>query len=442
MADVAARAVTAIAGARRAVQLYPPAHPSHAEAIAELEAAIGEATRDDPLVLNLHHGRLYRGSLPIPDDIPGLSSVAEMFESLAIESLVFDSAFGPGEAVALTEALSLRPTPDLDLAAELSARGVRSVVISLLARADVAHSDATDRDSRREQNRALFRRSVATVRRMLEQVSAGDLTAVTEARTLAEKLIPQVEQDAAAVLAMAAARKPSERQLYHSLNVMCYSLLLGYRLGLPIEGLSSLGTAALLHDIGKTAFDPDDPAQAETMYDEHTRIGAEMLQRLALDDVAPFLVAYEHHMYADGSGFPDRDEGYIAHPYSRIVTITDRFENLTSATPDTPALTLDRALVQILREAGHTLDPFFARLFASLIGPFPVGCVVRLSDQRVGVVSRSGEEDPLTPLVRIAFDSNGLEVTDGDEVDLASAEVRIVEIIKPDSLDVDVSEVL
>ena len=122
---------------------------------------------------------------------------------------------------------------------------------------------------------------------MLEQVSAGDLVRVTEARSLAESLIPRLEEDAAAVLAMAAARRPSERQLYHSLNVMCYSLLLGHRLGLPAEGLSSLGTAALLHDIGKSAFDPDDPAQAEPMRLEHPRVGAEMLQRLALDDVSP-----------------------------------------------------------------------------------------------------------------------------------------------------------
>lgn len=442
MADLASKAVTALAGARRAVQLYPPAHPAHVEAITELESAIREASAAEPFVLNLHHGRLYHGSLPIPDEVPGLPMIAEMFESLSIESLVFESAFGPGEAVAFTEALSLRPTPELNLAAELSSRGVHSVVISILARADLERSDdENEQESRRERNRALFRRSVATVRKMLEQVSAGDLGAVSEARGLAEKLIPQVEQDAAAVLGMAAARKPSERQLYHSLNVMCYSLLLGYKLGLPTEGLSSLGTAALLHDIGKTSFDTDDPEQAETVRTEHPRVGAEMLQRLALDDVAPLLVAYEHHMYADGSGFPGRADGYVAHPYSRIVTITDRFENLTSTAADAPALTLDRALVQVLREAGHTLDPFFARLFASLIGPFPVGCVVRLSDQRVAVVARC-DEDPLKPVVRIAFDSHGLEVEDGDEVDLANADEVIVEIIKPDSLDIDPSEVL
>ncbi len=311
--------------------------------------------------------------------------------------------------------------------------------MSLLARTN--EDEEVERDIEREKDRALFRKSVSSVRNMLEQVSAGDLSAVTEARSLAESLIPRLEEDAAAVLAMAAARRPSERQLYHSLNVMCYSLLLGHRLGLPAEGLSSLGTSALLHDIGKSAFDPDDASQAETMRLEHPRVGAEMLQRLALDDVSPMLVAYEHHMYTSGAGFPDRPAGYVAHPYSRIVSIADRFENLTSPTPGTPALTPDRALVQVLREANQFFDPFLARLFANMLGPFPVGCVVRLSDQRVGVVSRYGD-DPLAPVVRIAYDARGLEATESEDVDLATASVTIVEIIAPESLDIDVSELL
>ncbi len=435
----AGSAITALAGARRAVQLYPPAHPAYGEAVAELETAIREAAAAEPFVLNLHQGRLYHGSLPISDDVPGLPAVVEIFESLEVESLVFQANFTQKEAVALTEVLSLRPSPDLDLSLELSKRNIHSVAVSVLAR--VEEEETGTRDIVREQDKALFQRSVTSVRKMLEQVSAGDLSAVTEARALAESLIPRLEEDAAAVLSMAAARRPSERQLYHSLNVMCYSLVLGHRLGLPAEGLSSLGTSALLHDIGKSAFDPDDPAQAEQMMLEHPRVGAEMLQRLALDDVSPMLVSYEHHMYVNGSGFPPRDQGYVAHPYSRIVSIADRFENLTSPTSGSAALTPDRALVQVLREANQYFDPFLARLFANMLGPFPVGCVVRLSDQSVGVVSRMGD-DPLEPVVRTAFDQRGLEVTEPEDIDLSTSSLEIVEIIAPEALDIDVSELL
>jgi HD-GYP domain-containing protein (c-di-GMP phosphodiesterase class II) len=157
--------------------------------------------------------------------------------------------------------------------------------------------------------------------------------------------------------------------------------------------------------------------------------------------VAPMLVAYEHHMYADGTGLPERPADYVAHPYSRIVSIADRFENLTSATAETPALSPDRALVQILRDSNKLFDPFLGRLFANLLGPFPVGCVVRLSDQSVGVVARAGD-DPLAPIVRLAFDSHGLDIEEPEDVDLSQARVKIVEIIEPGALDIDVAELL
>ncbi len=438
--DAGAAAVTALAGSRKAVQLYPSTHPAYAEAVAELERAVREVASAEPFVLNIHQGRLYHDSLPIPDDVPGLPQVAEAFESLLIESLVFHADFSASDAVALTEILSLRPTPELDLSQELSARGVTSVVASLLARAG-QESDGNGRDAAREKDRALFRRSVTAIRKMLEQVTAGDLTAVSSARSLSEDVIPRLSEDVTAVLSMAAARRPEERALFHSLNVMNYALVLGHRMGLPAEGLASLGSAAVLHDIGKAAFNADDPEQAERMRVEHPKVGAEMLQQLALDDAAPMLVAYEHHMYADGSGFPEREPGYVGHPYSRIVSIVDRYENLTSPAPGTPALTPDRALVQVLREANRYFDPFLARLFANALGPFPVGCVVRLSDQSAGVVSRSGD-DPLLPIVRRAWDANGLEVSEDKDVDLGLEEVSIVEIIAPEALDVDVSELL
>jgi uncharacterized protein involved in tellurium resistance len=124
-----------------------------------------------------------------------------------------------------------------------------------------------------------------------------------------------------------------------------------------------------------------------------------------------------------------------------MVAIADRFENLTNSVDGAESLTPDRAVVQVLREAGAALDPFFSRLFAGALGVFPVGCLVRLSDHSVGVVSRPGE-DPLAPVVRRAFDDRGTELEDIEEIDLSAGDVRIVEVIHPDSLALDVAEKL
>lgn len=151
------------------------------------------------------------------------------------------------------------------------------------------------------------------------------------------------------------------------------------------------------------------------------------------------LVAYEHHMYLDGSGYPERSADYVAHPFSRIVSIADRYENLCGGSSLTAQLTPDRGVVQILREAGSLLDPFLARLFASALGVFPVGSLVRLTNHAVGVVVRPGS-DPFAPVIRLSFDSNGDELPYRPDIDLSQTDERIVEVIAPESLNTRVAD--
>jgi HD-GYP domain-containing protein (c-di-GMP phosphodiesterase class II) len=246
-------------------------------------------------------------------------------------------------------------------------------------------------------------------------------------------------EDNAAVLGMATLNARDEGALFHSINVMIYALTLGLGLGLPEDGLQGLGIAALLHDVGKAAFDLDDPEQARGAMLLHPKIGAEVLARLPEEDPATMLVAFEHHMGADGSGWPERPEGYVTHPYSRMVSIANRYEGLTKHGDEGRVLTPDRAVMQLLREAGRNLDPLFTRLFVQSLGVFPIGCVVRLSDQSVGVVSATSS-DLLRPRVRVLYDSHGMEIEDPVDVELVGDTRNIVEVVDPDSLELHVAD--
>ena len=77
----------------------------------------------------------------------------------------------------------------------------------------------------------------------------------------------------------------------------------------------------------------------------------------------------------------------------------------------------------------------------SALGVFPIGCVVRLSDQTVGVVCRPGD-DPLAPVVKLTYDERGMEFGEGPEIDLAQGFVRIVEIVPAEALNLEVSDAL
>jgi HD-GYP domain-containing protein (c-di-GMP phosphodiesterase class II) len=417
-----AELVAALAGARKAAQFYPREHPRFVEAVDALVAEAGACTMDGPFTLNVHKGRLYAGSDVLAGESPSLSSVLESMEARKVESFTFLPGFGGSDAHGLTETLNLRPSPQLDMEAELAARGASCVQVSKVV--DDNAEEKEERDRERERDQALYRRFVSTMRNLSGRLQQGGEIDFSEAGGLVPEIMSRLLDNQAAVLGLATIRSHNEADLFHAINVMIYSLTIGAALELPEEGIASLGVSALMHDIGKAVFDAD---QAEAMRLHHPQAGADILGRLPGDDRAPMLVAYEHHMGTDGSGWPEHDAGYFTHPYSRMVAIADRYETLIKSSAG-PGLTPDRAVAQLLRESGTLLDPIFTRLFVQALGVFPVGCWVRLSDHSVGVVSDKGA-DPLRPKLRLVYDSDGLELEEPQELDLAEDGREIVEVV-------------
>ena len=258
----AERLVHALSGARRAVQLYPPSHPSHSDAVTALAWAVDEMCAAGPFVLNLHAGRLYAGSDVLPGDSPAAASLADTMERHHIESLTFDAGFDGRQASALADVLNLRPSPALDVESELQSRGVTHVKVAALDVGDEERIEREERDRKREADRAMYRKLVTVLRGVNSNVSTGQSPNMEHASAMVGDIMSRLVEDESAVLGMAMMSSKDEATLFHSVNVMIYALTLGVGLGLPDEGLLTLGMAALLHDVGKAAFDRADPEQA------------------------------------------------------------------------------------------------------------------------------------------------------------------------------------
>lgn len=435
----AAAVVGGLAATRKALQLYPEAHPRFRGAVVSFLGAVQGVTMTGAYVLNVHHGRLYEGSNVIPDETPSIAAIAEALEAHRIESLTFHANFGETDAIALGAVLGMRPTPQFDAAGELESRGAKGVTVSVLEEDEDAEAEKRERDEQRRRDKVLYEQLVGMLRGLSSQLVGGGAPDLGATGDVVQNLLGRLMSDQAAMLGLATLRAKSEVDLFHSVNVAIYALAMGAALGLPDEGLASLGMCALLHDIGKVPFDRRDPEQAKQATYLHPEIGAQILVRIAEDDQAPMLVAYEHHMYVDGSGFPERDPDYFPHPFSRIIGIADRYETLTKPNAEGACMTPDKALMTVLRETGRKWDPLFARLLARALGVFPVGCVVRMSDQRVAVVRAPGN-DPLRPQVRVLYDEGGIEYPEPIELDMAETEAQLVEVVDQDFLALEVSE--
>lgn len=201
--------------------------------------------------------------------------------------------------------------------------------------------------------------------------------------------------------------KVGERPALHALNVTIISLLLGRACGLAAEVLQDLGMAALLHDIGKVElparlrFQDDPQSHAEQqLYQEHVGYGVALGKKMGLPP-GVLLAIGQHHEFADGSGYPRRLGGDRLTSLARILALVNRYDNLCNPGNPATALTPHEALSQIFALGKKRFDSTTLHAFVRMMGVYPPGSVVQLSDERYALVVSVNSARPLKPSVLI-----------------------------------------
>ncbi|MFY9342909.1 MAG: HD domain-containing phosphohydrolase [Planctomycetota bacterium] len=193
----------------------------------------------------------------------------------------------------------------------------------------------------------------------------------------------------------------------HSVRVALLALQVAQAIGAPREQLVRVGSAALLHDIGKSKVPQEvlfkqgrlSPEEWHWMK-QHPRLGAQiLLEQHEHVDPRAIGAAFCHHLRPDGGGYPDALVPIPPGGTSRLVRVCDVFEALTSIRPYKRALTPIEAFAVMFRRE-HEFDPRWLRLFARTIGLFPNGTRVRLGDGATAVV-REQTTCPERPVVQL-----------------------------------------
>jgi len=160
----------------------------------------------------------------------------------------------------------------------------------------------------------------------------------------------------------------------HSNEVADLAVRVGERLGMSGAELERLRYGALLHDVGKIGIPgellrkpgPLTDAERERM-DDHTAIGARMLERIPfLAPVAPLVrSAHERH---DGGGYPDGLAGAEIPRGAMVIATCDAFHAMTSDRSYRPAMPLDLAIRELREHAGTQFDPVVAEALIAELG--------------------------------------------------------------------------
>lgn len=357
-------------------------------------------------------------------------SLAARFSELRLGGITITNDTPPREidqvlfALASTDRRSTDPFASLE--ETWKAVGISRVTIIPLASKDPSEFlDARKLDSnvdpaliKRRRAHALFQRSEAVVQDFWERVRDRNSFDAGSVQRVVHQMIDEVAHDEEVLLEFASLKDFDEYTFYHSVNVAIYSIAVGMRLGMDRVRLATLGLAALFHDIGKVKLPRDLIAKPADFNDDdwdqikrHPTLGALTLASMRpLDAEAGVAIAgaFEHHLKMDLSGYPKLSRPRTLHLFSRIISVCDAFDAMTSGRVyQKETISPDEAIRRLLYKGREWYDPLVMKAFVHVVGIFPVGTAVKLSDGSVAVVMKNDSADLYAPEVLIIRDADG-----------------------------------
>lgn len=328
--------------------------------------------------------------------------------------------------------------------------------IYLLGLPEEPDEDDDENQHRRQmrlQARTTFFRAISVVEEIVSHSAVEREINLSKTRRVVHSLIDHVMRDQDSLLELAAIKDFDDYTYAHSINVSVYSLTLGTNLGMDRPRLSQLGFAALFHDIGKVRLDRD-LIQKPDSFDEndwiqmqrHPILGAKtILRTLRFDEhsVRAARGALEHHINADFTGYPSLRDRRPLNLFSRIITIADTFDALTSGRVYfKKSIPPDQVIKKMRYQMGMKFDVTLLELFNRIIGIYPVGSVVLLNTDEIAIIVAANEGQYDRPQVQIIGNRDGI-LGQAQLANLANAEHlhrHIVRIVEPDRYGINVRD--
>jgi HD-GYP domain-containing protein (c-di-GMP phosphodiesterase class II) len=316
--------------------------------------------------------------------------------------------------------------------------------------------DESSPENQKKLAKKRFFKTLTVAQDMVESAKAGRSINTTKSKRAIQFLIDQLIKNEANLMSLTAIKNFDEYTFAHSVNVCILSVSLGARLGLPKRKLSELGFAALFHDIGKvklplTILNKPGELNAEEWEEvrKHPVFGVKaLLSKRSLDrfSTRAMLVSFEHHLKLDLSGYPQLSFKKDLNLYTRIVTIADVYDSMTSGRVYTKVpLTPDEALRKMLEQEDKTFDPVLLKVFINMLGIYPAGSVVVLDTGEIGVVMKAHPTELSRPEVVIIADKNGkkekIEIVDLNLIDEKTGKYTrtILKTIDPQHYEMDIA---
>jgi putative nucleotidyltransferase with HDIG domain len=406
-----------LAAAIRGAQLYAPGHPlvtRSVRALTETLTLVHQSTAS--VAIGIVGKELVVGEVPVPRAAETMGELMRRLQHLGIERIVIDRGVQEGEIEQLVEVVASGEGKDATAA------------LGDLPHIRVGRLEIEEQVSASSGDIATFRRlyddAVKVAGDLWESASVEGAPDADAAREMVDSLAQAVAQNRTALLSLTALKNYDNYTFTHMVNVSI--LTMGQARGVGIDGalLREFGMAALMHDIGKVQTPNEILNKPGKLTDEeytilkrHTVDGAEILRKTPeMPTLAP-IVAFEHHLRADGTGYPSAVRPQL-NLGTTLAGIADVYDAMRSQRVYQPAFPTDRILAVLQHNDGTQFDQNLVRRFVQLVGIYPAGNLVRLDTGEIAVVLKAYAPDPYRPQVRILLGADRQPLPQPEDLNL------------------------
>jgi putative nucleotidyltransferase with HDIG domain len=318
-----------------------------------------------------------------------------------------------------------------------------------------------DSEDQKKFSKEVYFKSIGLVKEVVESINQQKALNIRKAKRLMQNAVNAIMQDESTLLGLANIKNYDEYTFNHSVNVAIYAIALGQRIGIPKKHLSHLGMAGLFHDIGKTRIPKEIlnksgklSSEEWTMMRAHPIMGSEIVMRMKeWGELSTRLMdaTFEHHLKYDLTGYPRLTRKRKITLFGRIVTIADFYDALVRPRVYNRFPYVSEKILGIMLErSGKDFDPAIVKVFINMIGIFPLGTLVLLNTNEMGIVTQIQEDSELIdrPKVCLLYYSDGEyrkgKVVDLREMDEGAKDFKrsIMKTLDPNEYNINVAEFL
>lgn len=283
----------------------------------------------------------------------------------------------------------------------------------ILGRKPIDYEDITDLKIEMEDASRSHEELAGTVHSIAEDVSRNNKIDLPAIRKAVNPMVESIVRNPSASSWLTRMKTRDDYTYNHSVSCAIWAIALGRHLGLPKRDLQYLGTGALLFDVGKIKL-PEKLINNPNIYNptehklikKHVDYSVDIVSSIKGVNEKIIEMVATHHERHNGGGYPRGLKGNDIPLFGKIAGIVDCYDAITSERVYKSAISPHDAVRKLYDWRNIDFQSELIEQFIQMLGAYPVGTIVELSDSRVAIVMAHHRLHRLKPRIMLILDQD------------------------------------